>query len=419
MKSLYQLKYGGAKQSGFAVLLISAVLLTAASMLSFLLSGSVVSQQRGVANDFRISQALSAAQAGVEYGTVYLDDNYDTITDGQTVSGTLSNGSTYAVTFTFQGSKDLIKVVATGASSDNTATRVISQTVSYVTEVGAGGVMVNQPLASRGAVEMNTNSIITNESNDSTINSGGSVTIDGNAITVLAAGTSSSSSSIEADITQNDSAAANKTDVELQNEILGGLISSFTMTADVTYNNSSDYDYSAEVNGVEGQNIQLNQSGSTATIKNNVTIGSASNPVTIYVDGNLELNTNVVIYGNIHATGNIVINSNVQVYGNISGEGDIQMNSNDAVHGNVFVTGEVELNSNSTVYGLLFSLSTNGITMNSNSVVEGGVVSGGPIVLNSNARITYDIDNVTSSTAGSTTTGNYAKVPGSWNDLGI
>ncbi len=419
MMRLCQLRGSGVKQSGFAVLLISAVLMIAAAMLSFLLSGSVVSQQRNIGNDLRISQALSAAQAGVEYGTVYLDDNYDTITDGQTVSGTLSNGSTYAVTFTFQGSKDLIKVVATGASSDNTATRVISQTVSYVTEEVAGGVMTDVPLTTRGAVQMDSNSQIINESNDFTITSGGEVTLSLNATTETASGVSSSSGDIQTDIIQNDSATGSKTDTELQNDILGDLISNFTMTADITYDHSSDYDYSAEVDGIEGQNIQMNQNGTTATITGNINIGTASNPVTMYVDGDLTVSSNVIIYGNIHVTGNILMNSNVQIYGNISSEGDLQMNSNDVVHGNVTITGEVTLNSNATVYGLLFALSPNGITMNSNSAVYGAVVSGGPTELNSQAKIEYNAENVTSSTGGTSTTGNYAKVPGSWNDLGI
>ena len=191
------------------------------------------------------------------------------------------------------------------------------------------------------------------------------------------------------------------------------------MTADITYDHSSDYDYSAEVDGIEGQNIQMNQNGTTATITGNINIGTASNPVTMYVDGDLTVSSNVIIYGNIHVTGNILMNSNVQIYGNISSEGDLQMNSNDVVHGNVTITGEVTLNSNATVYGLLFALSPNGITMNSNSAVYGAVVSGGPTELNSQAKIEYNAENVTSSTGGTSTTGNYAKVPGSWNDLGI
>ena len=67
--------------------------------------------------------------------------------------------------------------------------------------------------------------------------------------------------------------------------------------ATLTYTNSNSTSYS-NLNGVTGAIIWINQTnGSMASINNNVVIGSAAKPVILIVNGNLQLNNNVTIYG--------------------------------------------------------------------------------------------------------------------------
>jgi Tfp pilus assembly protein PilX len=393
--------FTGKRQSGYAILMVGAILLLIMTMLSFVLAGSIVTQQRTVSNDVRIGQAFSAAQAGLDYGITFIDQNYATLTDGQTVSGSLSDGSAYSVGFTFLGSKDLIKVVATGTSADSSATRIITQSVSYILDSGGSTNVPSVPVQLREEIEMTGNTRITNTETGFTITAGETADFNGNAKTILSSGASSDSNGIEVDVTQNDLTLSSMSDTDLQIQALGQLVTSFEAGADISYSNSSTYNYSSVLNGQQGIKVSITQTQGAAVINGNTTIGSSANPTTIYVDGDVDISGNTIIYGHVIATGEIKTSGNTKIYGNAVTSGTVDSSGNTRIEGLVFSLGEYESSGNAKIFGAL--------------------ISGGEVDTSGNTQITYDSSILTNSLSGfqSSGTGQYAKVPGSWNDMGL
>ena len=94
------------------------------------------------------------------------------------------------------------------------------------------------------------------------------------------------------------------------------------------YNNSNT-NYSSDLNGVVGQTIWIEQTGGTARINGNTTIGSATQPVILIVNGNFKAKGNTTIYGIVYVAknwnngggGNLNIIGAAVVEGNFSGKG--------------------------------------------------------------------------------------------------
>lgn len=367
-------------QAGFATLAAALVTLAAATLITLFSAQAIVTEFRVAKNTYNTEQAFEAAQAGLDYGVVYIDKNKATITNGQVVTGSLDNGSTYSVQINFVGpTNQLIKLVSTGMSSDGTATRVVAQMSKFMS------VMVNipnTPLKVKGQVDLSGNSIISNLEGSTTINTGDSaVSISGNGQTILSSGVSSNASTLGPDIVQGNGALSGMTEEEFQIDTLGTTINNLMSQASPTYNNSGSTDYSSTLSGVEGKVIGINQNGGTASISSNTTVGSPSNPVVIIVQGNISISGNSIIYGAIIANGNVSISGNSHV------------------HGLVFATG------NSSI------TSTTG-----NSEVYGAVISGNQYNTSGNAHVYYNSNNLNKITQ---LVGSYGRLSGSWQDLGI
>lgn len=367
-------------QAGFATLAAALVTLAAATLITLFSAQAIVTEFRVAKNTYNTEQAFEAAQAGLDYGVVYIDKNKATITDGQVVTGTLDNGSTYSVQINFQGAtNELIKLVSTGTSSDGTATRVVAQMSKFMSLVVN---IPNTPLKVKGEVSLSGNATITNLENNTTINTGdSSVLINGNAETVLSSGVSSDASTTGPDIVQGNGTLSSMTEEEFQIDTLGTTIPNLLSQASPTYNNSGSTDYSATLSGMEGKVIGINQNGGTASVSGNVTIGSPTNPVVIVVDGNVSVSGNSIIYGAIISSGNVSVSGN------------------------------------SKIYGMVFSSGSSSITSTTgNSEVHGAVISGNQYNTSGNADIYYNSNNLNKLTQ---IVGNYGRLSGSWQDLGI
>ena len=367
------------RQTGFSTLAITLVLLLALTIVAFFTAYSVINHQKTGANTLRTQHAFDAAQAGLDYGITYLNQNQTTVTDGMVLTGTLANNSTYNIVYTFQGSSELIQIKSTGTSADGTATNVVQQLMKYFTLLGN---IQTLPIKSRGAVELRGNTVITNTENGNTVITGDDVDFTLFSRTVLSGGISSYNGNIESDIVQNDAGLNGMSNEEFQTAVLGRTISSFQNFAGLSFNKSSSYDYSADLNGKEGTTIWISQTNGTAEISGNTTIGSPSNPVNLVVDGNLELSNQVTIYGNVIVSGNI------------------QMTGTGEINGLLFSGGSFEAG----VWWWFFW----------GSDINGAVATYNTLELRGNSTVTYD-STILESTAKAGAS--YGKVAGSWTDL--
>ena len=386
------------KQRGYAVLAMTLVVLLSVTLLAIFLTKYIVSDHHGVQNTYRAQQAHQAAQAGLEYAIKYAETNKDTISDGQALTGTLTNSATYSAVINFiGGTNETLHIVSTGTSADSVATKVIGRWIKWYES--AGSVAMQVPLLVKGTVTMSGNTEITNLENNNTIDTGaGAVSFSGNAETVISSGTGSDSSGIGADINLNNTTLSGYSDAQFEQSILGvtitSLFNSLSGAATITYTNTGNTNYNSELDNVTGQTIYLNQNGGTAEINGNTDIGTPGSPVTIVVNGSISIQGNAVIYGDIVVTGNASLQGNTDIAGDVVVAGDMSLQGNTEIEGLTLASGDVD---------------TQG-----NLEIEGGLAIGGTYTASGNTEIEYDSINLT---GGVVVSGSYyGAISGSWKD---
>src|SRR3989344_261019 len=359
------------KQKGGFVLLLGIIAITAIVILS-------ASQFERVANFVRFGnnkvlqgQAISLAEAGVDYALWQLNENagdwYDS--DGEVNVGT---SGTFFVTVT-DATANIKNVVATGYIPNSINPR---KQITVKTQV----VIDNQTIAFNyaaqtdlGGVEMYSNAVVN-----------GNVYTNGNI-------TGFSNSRI------NGEAWA------------AGTISSPdpTITVPPPHPNQATKDLPTFVAQYWKDAANINNDPYIGTLEYN---SGSHNLGPRKIEGNLTLNSNswVTLQGPVHVTGNFAMNSNTRLYLDESFgttgtvvivDGTIQLNSNAEVFstsatpkGYIILASTstsstaIELNSNAKA-GVLYALSGT-LQINSNGTIV--AMAANKLVLNSNATLTYD-----------------------------
>lgn len=358
---------------GAAVLFITLILLIASTLIIIFAANQGKLLQNITANQTRNSQAYAAAEAGLEYGINYLQTHAATIlanpvsgyipaySDSNTTQ-TLANNSTFTITYSnpIANNYTIILISSTGTSPDGSSTRTVSQQVASSSIVTNPGQI---SLSSKGTVSMSGSSSIVNPTYNQTIQSASTVSMSGNSSTTTGSG-GSSPGHIGADITQNSTTLQNTSQNDFFADYFGTTnTASIQASAAHYYSNSSSTNYSSTLNGMTGSLIWIDQTGGTASINGNITIGSAINPVILVVNGGLSLSGNM------------------------------------------------------TIYGFIFVLGTTGITtLTGNIAIHGALVTTDNLNISGNITLTYDTS-VLNNLKNQSGTSLYAKIPGSWRDF--
>lgn len=407
---------------GFATLLFTLVILTSLIGFSYVSASTTATHQRVILQDKISTEAFNAAQAGLDYGVPYLTSNYSSITDGSQVNFTNGDGSSTNINFAFVGSKDLIRITATGTSSDGSS-RTLQQQVKYETD--SGNASLSFALQSQGGVTMKNNAVISDLSGSAqSILSGGNVTLKNNAQTVLSTGVASvGPDNIGSDIVMNDLTFAATSDTDLFLNFLNAPFADFQdATVTMTFSpHSGNYTYSNLTN-LNGVTIQVDQSNGVGSTSNNAVLGTTNSPTVLVLllngTGSFKISNNAVINGKIITNnGNIVLDNNVTLNGDLIVDGDVTLNNNVTVNGDVIATGTLNMKNNATINGVGFALSD--ITLENEAEVNGAVLSGGSnVYIKNTATITYNPSNAEVTNPSQTaTTGSYGKISGSWTDF--
>jgi len=190
------------KQQGAATLLTAVIILIAITLVSFLSGKTVLNETKITADNYRTTQAVSAANYAMDYGVNYFDNggftqdgNVDPVT-GEVIADVLvvpsleSTDDTQTTSATVLFDNTLIaaggcnnkekswqngRITATGFSDDGLATRTITQCVGPIGLIQNGG--PKQPLVAQGQVFMTGNASIVNRYTDTTVWSGDEVKI--------------------------------------------------------------------------------------------------------------------------------------------------------------------------------------------------------------------------------------------------
>lgn len=329
---------------GAASLVLTLILMTISTLIIIYAANFGALQNKSVANSGANQQAFEAARAGMEFGINYLNVNRSTIlaspsagyiqnyTSANTTNVALANGSTFSITYTnpTANNYDLIRISSTGTNSDGTSTKTVSQLVQY------GSILLNSPtvpLTAKGAVSLGGNSEIINTYSNNTVVSGGSVSLSGSSQTTLNSGTSSTPGNIIGDVAANNTTLSGTSNSDLFASYFGNQIDNVKSSAQYYYSNSSNANYGGTLNGKTGSLIWIDQTGGTATINGNATIGSAANPVILVINGNVRFSGNVTIFGYIYVlgtsttdlTGNVTVVGSVTASDTLNATGSIQV----------------------------------------------------------------------------------------------
>jgi len=335
------------RRQGAATLIVTVVLLVLSTLIIIFSANYGIMQSKTISNVDRNSQAFEAAEAGLEFGINYLRDNQTTVlatpvngfisfSNGSTTNVALANGSRFSVVYTNQIANDytLITITSTGTNSEGTATRVVSQKVKF------GSILFSPataPIVSQGQITMTGNATITNTQYNTTIQSASTVSITGSGHTVLSSGTSSTAGNMQGDIQQNNTTLSNMTQSDFFATYFGNTTDVVKSQMQHVYSNSSSTNYSGQLNGLSGTSIWIDQTGGTASISGNTTIGTPQNPVLLVVNGGLSVSGNLTVYGYIFVFGENVIDSftgNVTINGGIASTVALSMSGNIAVNYN-------------------------------------------------------------------------------------
>lgn len=331
------------RAKGAVLLILVIIILMAMSTLIFILAKQGQLSQKTTANAYRAAQAFEAAEAGMDFGIVYLEKNHVTIlqdidADGYVdaysnsdISGVvLTNGSQFTITYSNPVVNDfsLIKITAVGSSADNSASREIRELVKYkpiLTSFNNFALTVIGNLTLGGSTE------IQNTQTDTTVLAGGSVNISGSATTTTSSGTSSTSSVINSDITQNDTALASTTPTSFFIDHFGVPADTIKSNSDYYYENNSSTNYNTQLSGKTGVLIWIEQTGGTATIDSSAVVGSAASPVILIVNGDLRIQGGAQIDGYVYVTGSLqtagtaTVSGGIAVGGNVVDSGNFTM----------------------------------------------------------------------------------------------
>jgi hypothetical protein len=327
-------------QRGFATLLTSLIILVGITLITLFTARTTLMEQRMSANHYRSSQAFYAAQAALEIGIGYINQNG---TDDLLDKVFPPSGDPLKQEYPFKTGAtltlspgDCYQLIATGKSDDQIGSRTISQCVTTLDISRGGG--PEQPLISRTSVSLTGNASVINRYGNTTIWSGDPVTLgNSNSIktyvrdagTPLSASTtvlestdsteatqiiSSSNLGIGFDIIESDPALSGLTAGEFFDNtfvLSRDQIKTLAQNAGQLFTDP-DIDGSTGLIWFEGDKI----------LSGNKIIGTSTQPAIVIFNGNAQITGNPIIHGLVYVCGQLNITGTVSVVGAAVIEGD-------------------------------------------------------------------------------------------------
>jgi Tfp pilus assembly protein PilX len=364
------------RQRGAVTLLTALILLICITLVTLLASKTVLVETQISADNYRMAQAVAAANAAMDFGVGYFDNGgfdqkinatgaagndgiVDTIPDQTYVSADGVQTTTASLTFNNAAGTRCVAAGATpnmkgglitaigrsGRSDDGLlAVRTISQCVGTIDIFGGNG--PKQSLISRGGVGLTGNYQIINRYYNTTAWAGNAVNIgeSASASTYLRPiGTSESDftqAELEDTATNNDYTSQPISDRNKGNGVdtIANDPRLSSLTGDQFFNNFF-YGDRVTIKGLAASLNQVYSAGNIGSAQNKSgvvwidgntslnggTYGTPTNPVVMIINGNLEVQGNPVVNGLLYVTGQLDAKGTVKVLGSVIVEGDAGM----------------------------------------------------------------------------------------------
>lgn len=373
------------RQLGFGTLVMSFVLLIVAVLIVYYSAATAINEQRLAANQVRTKQAFAAAQAGLDHALDYMkyggiDRNNDGVADTITnlTLGTTNGPAKYrvsycdtgstpppcpttpaALTCTAPSSLTRVLVFSCGWSDDDSAIQKVTQVISGTPGTPSGGTPP-VPLISLGTANLLVGGAsILNYFNDLTSWSGATFLGQSNTGKTFVRDTSTNptpSPTFDYRNVGNSPGCNNPPSgyvcstqgSDIGHDVIEGDPNLASLTSDALFQasfgttkaNYRDYvaawrvDLTGTLANPNSTNVSsLNGKSDMALwVQGNAsidgTIGTATKPVILIVDGNLSLGANAVINGLVFVSGNLSANGTPTVYGSITVGGSANTTGN-------------------------------------------------------------------------------------------
>ncbi|WP_036300561.1 hypothetical protein [Methylomarinum vadi] len=373
------------KQHGAAALLTSVVLLICITLVILLTAKTVLVETQITSDNYRTSQAASAASAAMNHGIAYfmedgLDHDGDDAVDftiGSRFNLTLNSGGQQTTAQFYYDNNPgnacdcpppgcmattnmtEAMIIARGWSDDGVATRTISQCLTTF-DIFDGGEGPKQPFVSRQSVGVAGNARIINRYTNSSVWSGGSIGILGASFgtylrpsntlrtdytkaelddedeTVNTQRVSDRDSGVGIDVITNDPTLGNKTPDQLFDMFFTTTKTKIMNLADsVDQKFAVGVDLDAVTPAVSGVvwvgDNSATPSTTDTTISTGDVIGSPDKPVILIINGDLKM-TGGTVHGVIYVMGELTVTGNpimkgslISESGNSSGTGTLNL----------------------------------------------------------------------------------------------
>lgn len=336
------------RQRGAVTLVITMLILVAVALGMYSMVGTTSIESRMTANDKRGRQAMQAAQAGIDYLLAGLQGNaldrtyLCSNTTKATHSFVLDFGPTPCDEIPFEIITKLDKVRSWGYSPDGDAVRVIESTIdltsawnwgmSAASLPSSGGLA---PVVTRNNVDFQGTPEVANCNLTGSAPLCSSLATPGNKSGIISGTLVRAGGSIveggnvpmgQENYAANDDTLANMGSEQLfQDFASGGMTQADFKTKAYTYGQTS---------GVPNAgNNQLIYVPGDLTF-NNGELGSPTKPVILFVDGNLQLKGNVVIWGVVYTKSTDFSVGTNKIMGSLISEGAVNMKGNASVYYN-------------------------------------------------------------------------------------
>lgn len=341
------------RQRGAATLLTAMIILIGITLITLTTSKTVLVETQMTADNYRVTQAVAAANYAMDYGVNYFDNggfdqNNDTVMDyiaagttpnipnlssadgSQTTFGQLTLNNAAGTRCVAAGSTPDMKngmITAQGFSDDTLATRTITQCVGPINVLQDGG--PKQPLVSQGNIGLTGNARIINRYTNTTVWAGGKTKIGSSSametyIKDPASGTLTQAQLIDADDDNNTQLVSNRNlgnglDIIDDDPSLGSLVGL------EFFKNFFAVDSRAQLKALAGTQSYTSISealGKSGLIwvegnqsMNGGTIGSIAKPAIIVINGDFTLAGTATIYGILYVTGTYTVHGTPTVIG--------------------------------------------------------------------------------------------------------
>jgi Tfp pilus assembly protein PilX len=360
------------RQRGAVTILTALILLICITLVTLLASKTVLVETQISADNYRMAQAVAAANAAMDFGVGYFDNGgfdqkinatgaagndsivdtipdqtYDSADGTQTTTASLTFNNAAGTRCVAAGSIPNMKsglITAIGRSDDGLAVRTLSQCVGTIDIFGGNG--PKQSLISHGGVGLTGNYQIINRYYNTTAWAGNAVNIGESASAstyIRPIGTS------ESDFTQaqleDDDTTNNYTSEPISDRNKGNGVDTIasdprlsSLTGDQFFNNFFYGDRATikELATSLGQVYSAGSIGSAVgksgvvwiegnSTMNGGTYGTSTNPVIMIINGNLRATGNPDIYGLLYITGQLDAAGTVGVKGSVIVEGNASM----------------------------------------------------------------------------------------------